>query len=194
MPRWKPEIPGPGDDKTTYIGDTPVVVIRTDDGGLSAFVNRCAHRGTLLVRDTLGNAKDFTCVYHHWNYDQKGNLIGVPFLRGLKGKGGMPKDFELADHGLRTLGVDAYAGVVFVSFDETVEPLVDYLDAPMREFLDRVLGKPLEILGYTRQRIPGNWKLYFENLHDVYHGRAFASAVDGVWPIPGHPVGRHQVR
>ena len=39
----------------------------------------------------------------------------------------------------------------------------------MRTFLDRVLAQPIEIIGYTRQRIPGNWKLYFENLHDVYH-------------------------
>ena len=163
------EIPNPGDYKTTFIGDTPIVVVRGQDGALCAFVNRCAHRGTLLVRDLTGNTDDFTCIYHHWCYDQKGNLIGVPFLRGLKGKGGMPEDFNLADHGLHTLLIDTYAGVIFVSFDETVEPLIEFMDAPMREFLDRVLEKPIEIIGYTRQRIPGNWKLYFENLHDVYH-------------------------
>ena len=163
------EIPAPGDYKTTFIGDTPVVVIRGDDGAPAAFVNRCAHRGTLLVRDLAGHADDLTCVYHHWCYDRQGRLIGVPFLRGLHGKGGMPKDFSMADHGLHRLLTDSYAGVVFVSFDDSVEPLRDFMDAPMREFLDRVLDRPIEILGYTRQRIPGNWKLYFENLHDVYH-------------------------
>ena len=163
------EIPSPGDYKTTLIGDTPIVVVRGKDGEFCAFVNRCAHRGTLLVRDLTGNANDFTCIYHHWCYDQKGQLIGVPFLRGLKGKGGMPQDFNMADHGLHTLLVDTYAGLIFVSFDENVEPLPDFIDAPMREFLDRVLAKPIEIIGYSRQRIPGNWKLYFENLHDVYH-------------------------
>ena len=163
------EIPSPGDYKTTFIGDTPVVVVRGIDGELCAFVNRCAHRGTLLVRDLRGNADDFTCIYHHWCYDQRGNLIGVPFLRGLKGKGGMPQAFDMAEHGLRTVLVDSYAGLIFVSFDETVEPLADFIDAPMRTFLDRVLAQPIEIIGYTRQRIPGNWKLYFENLHDVYH-------------------------
>ena len=27
----------------------------------------------------------------------------------------------------------------------------------MREFLERVLEKPIEIIGYTRQRIPGSY-------------------------------------
>ena len=163
------EIPNPGDYKTTFIGDTPVVVARTGSGTLSAFVNRCAHRGTLLVRDVMGHTDDFTCIYHHWCYDLAGNLIGVPFRRGLNGKGGMPEEFAMADHGLQVLQVDSYAGVVFVSFDEHVEPLLDFIDRPMRGFLDSVLAKPIEIIGYTRQRIPGNWKLYLENPHDVYH-------------------------
>ena len=109
----KTEIPKPGDYKSTFIGDTPIVVTRTDDGSIHAFVNRCAHRGTLLVRDQFGNGKDLTCIYHHWCYDLKGELIGVPFLRGLKGKGGMPEDFKLADHGLRTLTIDSYGEVIF---------------------------------------------------------------------------------
>lgn len=163
------ELPRPGDYRTTYIGDTSIVVVRDDGGSLAAFVNRCAHRGTQLVRDLGGSAKDFTCVYHHWCYDRRGKLIGVPFLRGLKGKGGMPKEFRLADHGLRALRIDTYAGSIFGTFSETTEPLTDFLDAPMREYMDRLFAKSIVVTGYSRQRIPGNWKLYFENLHDVYH-------------------------
>ena len=164
------ELPKPGDYKTTFIGDTPIVVNRNTDGTLNAFVNRCAHRGTLLVRDQFGNRDDYTCIYHHWCYDLDGNLIGVPFLRGLKGKGGMPKDFKMADHGLRRLTVDTYGEVIFASFEENPEPLHAYLDDPMRETLDRLFPRPIEVLGYMRQLIPGNWKLYFENIMDAYHG------------------------
>lgn len=39
------EIPKPGDFKSTFVGDTPVVVTRGEDGALAAWVNRCAHRG-----------------------------------------------------------------------------------------------------------------------------------------------------
>ena len=164
------EIPNPGDYRTSFVGDTPIVFNRDKNGALNAFVNRCAHRGTLLVRDLTGNAADFTCIYHHWCYDQSGDLVGVPFLRGLKGKGGMPASFKLSDHGLRRLQIASYRGVIFVSFAADIEPLEQFLDQPMREYFDTVFGKPIEILGYMRQRIPANWKLYYENLVDDYHG------------------------
>ena len=62
----------------------------TADGELYAFENRCAHRGALIALEQRGNAKDFSCVYHAWTYDRQGNLIGVAFKDGIKGKGGMP--------------------------------------------------------------------------------------------------------
>ena len=30
-------------------------------------------------------------------------------------------------------------------------------------------GRKLKILGYYRNELPGNWKLYHENLKDPYH-------------------------
>ena len=163
------EIPKPGDFLTTFVGDSPIVVNRAGDRSLHAFANRCAHRGTQLVRERCGNRTSHTCIYHHWCYDLEGNLIGVPFQRGLKGKGGMPEDFDRADHGLQTLTVAAYRGVIFGSFDHAVEPLEAYLDEPMRGFLDGMFARPVEVIGYMRQNIPANWKLYFENLMDSYH-------------------------
>ena len=163
------ELPNPNDYLTTYVGDTPIVVNRAADGTLHAFVNRCAHKGTMLVRKTHGSVESHTCIYHHWCYDQSGKLIGVPFQRGYAGRSGMPADFDKADHGLQTLKVAVYRGVIFGSFHTDIEPLEDYLDGPMRDYLDQVFGRPIEILGYWRQAIPGNWKFYFENLMDSYH-------------------------
>ena len=163
------EIPDLGDFKTSFLGETPVVICRSGTGAVRAFVNRCAHRGTLLVREPTGTATDFTCIYHHWCYDLDGRLIGVPFLRGLKGKGGMPADFRMEDHGLKQLRVASRSGVIFASFDESAEDLDSYLGPVIGGFLDEMFARPIEILGYMRQRTPGNWKLYFENLKDPYH-------------------------
>src|SRR5258706_1126647 len=88
------EIPKPGDFKSTYIGDTPVVVTRTAEGVLAAWVNRCAHRGAMVCRELRGNATSHNCVYHQWSYDSAGNLLGVPFRRGQNGQVGMPPDFD----------------------------------------------------------------------------------------------------
>ena len=164
------EIPNPGDFLVTYVGDTPVVLNRAEDRSIHACVNRCAHRGTMVVREPCGNRTSHTCVYHHWCYDLKGNLIGVPFQKGSQGQGGMPASFRKEDHGLQTYQVATYAGAIFGASHPDVEPLEDYLGPVMLAFLDHMFHRPIEILGYTRQRMPANWKIYYENLNDGYHG------------------------
>jgi salicylate 5-hydroxylase large subunit len=48
--------------------------------------------------------------------------------------------------------------------------LDEYLGPTMLGWFDRVFdGRPLELLGYMRQRVPANWKLMFENIKDPYH-------------------------
>ena len=61
-------------------------------------------------------------------------------------------------------------GVVFASFDHDVEPFEEYLGPTILGYFDRLFnGRKLKILGYNRQRIPGNWKLMQENIKDPYH-------------------------
>jgi salicylate 5-hydroxylase large subunit len=164
------EIPRPGDYKRTFVGEKSVVVVRDRDGAINVFENRCAHRGVQFCQRHLGNAAEFMCPYHQWTYDLQGNLIGVPFRRGLKGQGGMPVDFDPQDHGLRRLEVHARHGVVFASFAADVEPFEAYLGESILELFDRVFdGRELAVLGYSRQLIPANWKLMFENIKDPYH-------------------------
>ena len=162
------ELPNSGDFRTTWVGDTPVVVSRADDGQVHAFVNRCAHRGAQIVRKTHGNAKDHVCIYHRWCYASDGSLIGIPFRRGLKGQGGMP-DFDMAANGPRKLTVESYRGMIFGTFSDRTEPLRAYLGNFGCGMIERFMHKPIRILGYHRQMVGGNWKLYNENLRDTYH-------------------------
>ena len=163
------EIPKPGDFKSTFIGDTPVVMTRAEDGTLAAWVNRCAHRGAMVCRLPRGNALTHNCIYHQWSFGTKGNLQGVPFRRGQKDMTGMPKDFDPKNHNLRQLRVDSYNGLVFATFSTTVVALPDYIGPQMRPYVDRIFCKPLVYLGCTRQYSNSNWKLYIENVKDPYH-------------------------
>ncbi len=165
------EIPNTGDYKRSFVGATPVVVSRDTDGSVHVFENRCAHRGAEFCRSQRGNTKEFVCPYHQWSYDLKGNLQGIPFKRGLKNEGGgMPKDFRNEDHGLLKLDVTLLHGVVFASFSKDVEPIADYLSPEILKDFEVVFkGRKLKILGYYRNELPGNWKLYHENLKDPYH-------------------------
>ena len=75
-----------------------------------------------------------------------------------------------AQDGLTKLKVAVRGGVVFASFDHDVEPFEEFLGPTILKYFDRVFdGRKLEILGYRRQRIPGNWKLMQENIKDPYH-------------------------
>jgi hypothetical protein len=40
-----------------------------------------------LVTAVRGRAQSLTCPYHLWSYSLKGELMGVPLLKGMKGKG-----------------------------------------------------------------------------------------------------------
>ena len=168
------EVPNPGDFKRTVIGERSVVMTRDLEGELHVVENVCAHRGMQFCRERHGNKKELVCPYHQWNYSLKGDLQGVPFRRGVKqdGKinGGMPKEFKIEDHGLTKLKVATRGGVVFASFDHEVESFEDYLGPTILSYFDRLFnGRKLTILGYNRQRIPGNWKLMQENIKDPYH-------------------------
>ena len=167
------EIPQPGDFKRTFVGERQVIVVRDSEGAINVVENHCAHRGVAFCQENFGKAKEFVCPYHQWNYDLKGNLIGVPFRRGVRqdGKinGGMPADFKTEDHGLTKLKVAVKNGVVFASFDHEVEDFDSYL-GELKPWFERAFdGRALTILGYSRQRIPGNWKLMQENIKDPYH-------------------------
>lgn len=164
------EIPEAGDYKSTFIGDTPVVLVREKDGSAAAWVNRCIHRGAKVCRHNRGKVRNFTCVYHQWQFGLDGKLLGVPFRKGLKGMSGMPEGFRMSEHRLSPVRVESYRGLIFGTFSEETPPLADYLGPDMHPWLDRVFHKPVRFLGTLRQRMKSNWKLYFENVKDPYHG------------------------
>jgi len=164
------EIPQPGDFRVVAVGDTPVIVNRAKDGSVHAMVNRCAHRGSTVQRALHGNCKVHTCCYHQWSFDLTGKLVGVPFQKGLNGAGGLPPDFDKAEHGLETVRVAILNGVIFGTFSEETEPLEAYLGPLFTHQIQRLFHKPIRVLGYQRQRIFGNWKLYTDNLRDPNHG------------------------
>ena len=65
------DIPNPGDFKTTFIGETPIVVIRDENGDINALVNRCAHKGALV------------CLQERGNKIKNGMTINIPPIVGV---------------------------------------------------------------------------------------------------------------
>ncbi len=163
------ELPEPGSYRRSSLGEMPVVVTRDRDGALNAFENRCAHRGSLLVLEERGEARDIICVYHNWSYDLAGNLTGVAFRKGLGGKGGMPAECRPEAHGPRKLRLTTLCGLVFGTLARETPPLEQYLGTEIVRRIRRVMRAPVKLLGGYSQTLPSNWKLYVENVKDTYH-------------------------
>ena len=158
--------------RVSNLGDMSVVVTRDKDGAIHAFENRCAHRGSLLCLKERGEAREIVCVYHNWTYDLEGKLTGVAFRRGVGGKGGMPADSRPDEHAprpaarrdFRRLGVRHDVGA------QHAVPIEEYLGVEIAAKIRRVMkASPVRLLGSYSQILPGNWKLYMENVKDSYH-------------------------
>lgn len=163
------EIAKEGDIRTSWVGETPVIVTRDENRQVHAMVNRCAHKGALVCLKDHDNRQSLTCVYHAWNFGLDGRLKGVAFQNGVRGKGGMPADFDPAKHRLQPLRVAIIAGMVFGTFSDETPPLEEYLGERITAFLKRNMDHPLKVLGTHSQIIHNNWKLYAENVRDSYH-------------------------
>jgi len=164
------DVAKPGDFRTTFLGEMPVIVVRGEDGAVNAFENRCAHRGALIALDDAGCARHFQCIYHAWTYSLRGDLVGIAFEKGTNGRGGMPADFCKDDFSPRKLRTTTLHGLVFATLSPDTPPIEDYVGEQVLGRIRRVVGaKPLQVLGRFVQVLPNNWKLYCENVKDTYH-------------------------
>src|ERR1700741_4050586 len=71
------EVAHPGDYRTGRIGTQPIIIARSQDGGINVLLNVCRHRANAICREERGNSLNFRCPYHAWVYTNTGELIGV---------------------------------------------------------------------------------------------------------------------
>jgi salicylate 5-hydroxylase large subunit len=167
------EIPAPGDFKLSWVGERQIIMVRDLDG-INVVENRCPHRGVQFQQNQHGTAKRFVCPYHQWRFSLKGDLVSLPFEKGVPKDdqicGGMPEDFDRKNHGLTKLRVAVLHGVVFASFDQDIIGIEDYIGPDILPWFERTFkGRELKLLGYNRQEVKSNWKLMMENIKDPYH-------------------------
>jgi nitrite reductase/ring-hydroxylating ferredoxin subunit len=147
------EIPNAGDFVSRSIGQDPVVVTRSDEGGISILLNACAHRAMQVCRADEGNCSTFKCPYHGWVYDLEGRLLGSPFEQEVYG------DRERFRYRLRRARCETRHGLVFGCFADDTPPLVEWL-GDFDWYLEEMFGQTeMEVLGPPqRAHIPANWK------------------------------------
>lgn len=163
------QIPQKGDFVVSKMGNDSVIVSRHRDDTVHVLLNQCRHRGVKLLRTDYGSKPAFICSYHGWCYGTDGKLLGMPHVSHHR------DCFKKSEWGLVAVPkVEIYRGLIFANWDESAEPLADYLAESMwylDAFFDRSPAGS-EFIGLQKWVLKANWKWGAEqHASDFYHAQ-----------------------
>jgi phenylpropionate dioxygenase-like ring-hydroxylating dioxygenase large terminal subunit len=158
------QIPKPGDFLTDDFTGIPLLVTRTKQGEVRAYMNVCRHRGSKVEFEGTGcGRKVFTCPYHAWSFDLEGKLVGLPDAEGFSG-------IDRSQYGLRELPVVEKHGIIWAR--HTPGEPID-LDALLGSELSTELGAyDLANWHHYETRVlheKMNWKGVIDTFLEIYH-------------------------
>ena len=99
-------------------------------------------------------------MYHAWNFDMEGKCVGIPWPEAYG-------EIDRTDYDVPPLRVEVFADLVFVTLDDSLPSLLEYLGT-VAPYVEEIAAGT-EPLGRVRWWFEGNWKLWHENFRDMYH-------------------------
>lgn len=153
------DIPKKGDYFTYKVHHDSIIIIRDDQGGVSAHYNTCRHRGSLICTKEEGNAPKLMCPYHQWVYNKDGSLLKARH---------MPDDFDKSEFGLHPVHVRIVEGLIFISLADS-PPDFEPVQAGFGPFLKPFKIPNAKVAAKKRYVLRTNWKLITENFRECYH-------------------------
>jgi phenylpropionate dioxygenase-like ring-hydroxylating dioxygenase large terminal subunit len=144
-----------------HIGES-VLIVRGDDGQLSAFHNVCQHRGAKLASGS-GTCKtgSFKCPWHGFSYDLRGVVDHVPYRESFDAG-------QIA--GLRAPGVRVHewAGFVWIALSDEAPDFDDYI-GDLKPEIDVYNIDTLEARHFHSWKIGANWKMVVDAFNEFWH-------------------------
>lgn len=149
----------PGSYVARDVAGVPVVV-RNFDGELKAFKNSCPHRHSMIVSDGAGCSEKLKCMYHGWEFGEKGQITHMPdgvSFRGMKA----------TDHCLQSYRLGRIGSLLFVNLSPGESTLQQDVGSLAPE-LDQYFGDHVQIWHWVTEH-ETNWKIIEENAVESYH-------------------------
>ncbi|MGW6936990.1 aromatic ring-hydroxylating oxygenase subunit alpha [Lentzea sp. NPDC054927] len=163
------DLPDAGNFRTVQIGRESVLVTRSRDGNLRAFLNICRHRGAKLCVEETGTVKrNFQCPYHAWTYGLDGKLVAAPNLTSMP-------DIDRTEYGLKRVHLREWLGYAWLCLAEEPPSFEETVQQDVRERLGNLdaIGNyqvsELELGRRITYDVKANWKLIIENFMECYH-------------------------
>ncbi len=165
-------VPEPGDHYVYEVGPYSVIVVRSDDDTIQAFLNSCTHRGTKLFgAEGSGYCAHFTCPFHGWSWELDGSIRNIPARWDFP---------HVSDetHRLQAVKCERWGGFVFINLDPEAPPLADVLDVLPEHFAHFPLERR-HITCHVEKILPANWKAAQEAFMEAYHNVETHNAPNG---------------
>ena len=150
----------PGDYSTLDITGIPVIVVRDNESKLRAYSNSCRHRGAKLV-EGQGSCQVIRCPFHRWTYALDGRLLTAPNIENSN-------TFDYSQYGLFELPISERDGFAFLSFNQNVESIDDWLADFSKLHQPWSLN---DLVTYKRYEfnVNCNWKAFLDVFNEYYH-------------------------
>lgn len=156
------DLADPGDWFKFDLGPESFIVTRDETGEIRAYYNVCHHRGSQIVWEDFGKAKQFVCRFHSWAW-------------GLDGKLEQITDEETFDASLvcdrpklTEVRCETWGGWVFINLDDNPPPLTDYLDRLVSD-LSAYRFEDMMVIADLSVTWPLNWKIALDAFMEGYH-------------------------
>ena len=155
------ELPEKGTYKTLDVLNTPILLTRSSDGVVRAFVNVCKHRGAPVCEKGKGKKSKFSCTYHGWTYDNRGKLINI-FQSDTFG------EIDKTKIKLTELFCEERSGFIWVCINPDSKP---NLSNWLQGFDEEINEIGLDSWYLYEQRILDgpSWKICWDGYLDGYH-------------------------
>lgn len=137
------------------------MIIRNGDGIISAFNNRCTHRGAPIFFDPQGNS-NLKCPFHGWSFDNEGHISAIPFRNYF--------DLELNEClNLTQYKVELIGQFIFVNYSPSPKALTSQFDMNIINVLEDISDHLDSYKSSTSFKAECNWKLLYEITIDPLH-------------------------
>ncbi|MGP0089801.1 MAG: aromatic ring-hydroxylating oxygenase subunit alpha [Xanthobacteraceae bacterium] len=165
------ELAKPDQFITRQVAGRGVIFLRDRDGNIRCFLNICPHRGAQICRHREGKARNFSCLYHGWTFENTGRAVSIAEPETY------PKDFNTGGRNdmVPVPRFENYRGLWFLNFDRNAISLSEYLGKAC-DYIDVIVDqaeKGMQIIsGVQEYSARANWKLLAENSTDILHVEA----------------------
>lgn len=154
----------------------PLLISRTRDGTVKAFINACQHKGAKLLEDCEVHMQGrLTCPYHAWTYGIDGKLVGVA-------RADMFDNLDKTSRNLKELPAREWGGLIYVQIDGSEPDWSQLSDQVAEDFASLGIAEA-HVYGRRMFDLKANWKVVLEPFLEGYHvQRLHAASIGNLFP------------